>query len=95
MNTTTTTTTDRRGPIPSEVVSAILDVASSQNTRRRLARTLGTWYVHEWRAVGSGRGAAGERARLARFTRIWRAAAPWRPCEVRRAVLTLMGGPRA
>ncbi len=74
--------------LPGAVVARIRAADRHQQIRRRIARTLGVWYVRDCRThhdVQSSRDTA------ARLTREWRAVAQGmglRPSAVRRCVLT-------
>ncbi len=74
--------------VPDIVPARIFRAADLQATRRRIARTLGRWYVLDERREPGRQHARDEAAHLARHWREVARAAGLRPAAVRRAVLS-------
>lgn len=76
--------------VPDIVQARIFRAADLQATRRRIARTLGLWYVLDERREPGRQNARDEAAHLARHWREVARAAGLRPAAVRRAVLATL-----
>jgi hypothetical protein len=73
--------------VPDIVKARIFNAAELQATRRRIAHSLGTWYVLDERREPGRQRRRDEAAHLARHWRDVAADAGFRPPAVRRAVL--------